>query len=343
MTKRVVIILVAILVGLNVASRAVKLAYPGQSGPPASSYATTEEGLAAFAELLRRDGHAVARLRERPRELALDPAGTTLVLADAGIVEEADAQALRSFVERGGRLLAAGSAFSWLHLLVEPAPVWARGEPSQRLRTLAPRPELAGIHQIVGAAASWEEAGATLPLLGGEEGSLLNVARIGAGEAFFLADTGPLRNEKLALGDNAALALALAGAPKRRVAFLERYHGYGAESGLQAIPNGWLVTLGGMLAAALAFMLARGRRLGPAEAATRELAPPRRLYAEALGVLLARTRRPAAAVAPLRARALETADRLGVSAEERHTLEVADPLGLGKLAAALERRARRLR
>jgi hypothetical protein len=48
-------------------------------------------------------------------------------------------------------------------------------------------------------------------------------------------------------------------------------------------------------------------------------------------------------VAPLRARALETADRLGVLAEERHTLEVAEPLALGKLAAALERRARRLR
>ena len=112
---------------------------------------------------------------------------------------------------------------------------------------------------------------------------------------------------------------------------------------MRAIPNGWLVTLGGMLAAALAFMLARGRRLGPAESATRELAPPRRLYAEALGVLLARTRRPALAVAPLRVRALETADRLGVSADERSALESADPLGLGKLASALERRARRLR
>ena len=342
MKKRVVIVLVAILVGANVASRAINLAYPGQSGPPASAYATTDQGLAAFAELLRRDGHAVARLRERPRELDLDPAGTTLVLADAGIVEEADARALRRFVERGGRLVAAGPAPSWLHHLVEPAPVWARREPWQGLRTLAPRQELAGIRQIAGASASWDEAGATLPLLGGDTAGLLNVARIGRGEAFLLADTGPLRNETLAFGDNAALALALGGAPERRVAFLERYHGYGAESGLRAIPNGWLVTLGGMLAAAIAFMLARGRRLGPAEAATRELAPPRRLYAEALGVLLARTRRPALAVAPLRVRALETADRLGVSAEERGALEAAGPLRLGKLASALERRARRL-
>jgi hypothetical protein len=342
-TKRVVIGLVAILVGLNVASRAVDLAYPGPSGKPASAYATSQEGLAAFAELLRRDGHAVARLRERPRELELDPARTTLVLADAGVVEEVDAKALRRFVERGGRLLAAGPAFGWLRYLVEPAPVWRPGGPWQQVRVLAPRPELSRIHRIAGAAGSWEDAGATLPLLGDDEAGLLNVARIGVGEAFLLADTGPLRNEALAFGDNAALALGLAGAPERRVAFLERYHGYGADSGLAAIPNGWLVTLGGMLAAALAFMLARGRRLGPSEAATRELAPPRRLYAESLGALLARTRRPAAAVAPLRVRALETADRLGVSADERRELEVADPLGLGKLAAALERRAGRLR
>jgi hypothetical protein len=211
------------------------------------------------------------------------------------------------------------------------------------VRVLAPRLELSGIHQIAGASGSWTEAGASLPLLGGSEAGLLNVARIGAGEAFLLADTGPLRNEALAFGDDAALALGLAGASTRRVAFLERYHGYGAESGLSAVPNGWLVTLGGMLAAALAFMLARGRRLGPAEAATRELAPPRRLYAEALGVLLARTRHPAAALAPLRSRALETADRLGVSADERRELEAADPLRLGGLAAALERRVGRLR
>ena len=334
--------LVAIIVGLNVASRAVELAYPGRSGGPSSAYATSEGGLAAFAELVRRDGHAVARLREPPHELDLSPARTTLVLADAGIVEDADAIALRRFVERGGRLLVAGPAFGWLRHLVEPAPVWGREAAPQQVRVLAPRRELAGIRRIVGAAAVWEGAGATLPLLGGDGVGILNVAQIGKGEAFLLADTGPLRNEVLALGDNAALALGLVGASKRRVAFLERYHGYGAESGLKAIPDGWLVTLGGMLAAALAFMLARGRRLGPAEAASRGLAPPRRLYAEALGVLLARTRHPVEAVAPLRARALETADRLGVSADERARLEVAEPLALGTLAAALEQRAGRL-
>jgi hypothetical protein len=103
-----------------------------------------------------------------------------------------------------------------------------------------------------------------------------------------------------------------------------------------------------MLLAAFAFMLARGRRLGPPEAAARELAPARRLYVESLGTLLARTRRPAEALESLRKRSLENAELAGVSAEERRELEAgprssADLLRYGRAAAALERRLRRFR
>jgi hypothetical protein len=55
--------------------------------------------------------------------------------------------------------------------------------------------------------------------------------------------------------------------------------------------------------AALVLMLARGRRLGPPEAESRELAPPRRAYVESLAALLSRTKRPAEAVEPVRAEA----------------------------------------
>jgi hypothetical protein len=220
----------------------------------------------------------------------------------------------------------------------------------RRIRVLAPRPELSGVRQLAAVeSGSWGEPGASLPLLGdGDAAVLLTVARAGAGEVFFLADSAPLRNETLAAADNAALALGLAGPPARRVAFLERYHGFGEQRGFWAIPDSWLVTLGGMLVAALAFMVARGRRLGPPEAPARELAPPRRLYVESIGTLLARTRRPADAVAPLRVRALESAELVGLTADERRLLESgprtpAELLRYGRAAAALERRARRLR
>ena len=345
--KRVLLGLVGLVIAINLVSRAVEIVFPEPSGPPSSSYATSEDGFAAYAELLRREGHEVDRLRERPHELDVDRAAT-VVIADAGVVEARDAEALRSFVVGGGRLVAAGAAFGWLGRIVEPAPEWTpRGV--DRPRVLAPRAELRGISRIGGGAGgSWADAGASLPLLGDEDGSLLTVARVGGGEAFLLADSGPLRNEALARGDNAALGLALAGPPRRPVAFLESYHGFGEKRGFAAIPTGWLVTLGGMLAAALAFMLARGRRLGPAEPVARELPPPRRLFVESIGTLLARTRRPAEAVAPLRERALEAAERLGVMPEERRVLEetprTADELvRYGKAAAALERRGRRLR
>jgi len=339
---------VAILIALNIASRAVEIVYPEPGGPPSSAYATAADGFAAYAELLRREGHEVDRSQEQPRELEVAPLRTTVVIADAGVVEEEDAKALRRLVERGARLVAVGPAFGWLRHVVATAPEWDP-TPVPRPRVLAPRGELAHVRRLEGnGVGAWSAPGATLPLLGDEERSLLTLARVGAGEALLLADVGPLRNDTLARADNAALALALAGPPSRRVVFLESYHGFGGERGFAAIPTSWVVTLGGMLLATLAFMLARGRRLGPPEAATRELAPPRRVYVESLGTLLARTRRPAEASEPLRARALETVERLGCSAEERHKLEhmptnADELLRYGRTAASLERRVGRRR
>ena len=341
-TQRVALGLVGLVVGLNVAVKVVESVFPAPGGPSASAYGTREDGAAAYAELLRRAGHEVERVRERPRDVDLDPAATTVVLLDPGIVEDADVDALRTFVERGGRLLASGPGFGWLGRLLQPAPDW-QAAPAAEIGTLAPLPELAEVHEFAGSGVgSWADAGASLPLLGNEEASVLSVATIGGGRAFLLADTGPLTNAGLDLADNAALGLALAGESSRRVAFLERYHGYGAASGFDAIPNSWLVTLGGMLAAALAFMVARGRRLGPAEETARQLAPARALYVESLGAILARTRRPAEASAPLRARALAAASRLGVSADsfEQEPRNAEELLRLGRAAAELERRGR---
>ncbi|HEV7752534.1 MAG TPA: DUF4350 domain-containing protein [Baekduia sp.] len=113
--------------------------------------------------------------------------------------------------------------------------------------------------------------------------------RIGRGEAVLLAAADPLRNRSLGAGDHAAFGLGLAGPPARRVAFVESVHGYHAARGLGALPGRvqtclWLLGL-----AALALLVARGRRLGPPEAAARELPPPRRAHVEALAAALART------------------------------------------------------
>ena len=121
--------------------------------------------------------------------------------------------------------------------------------------------------------------------------SLAAVARVGAGRAVLLADASPLLNGRLAARDDAAFALAVAGAG-RPVAFVESVHGYGRASGWGALPGrfrGALVLLG--LAGAV-LVLARGRRLGPAQPAGRELAPARAAYAEGLAGALVRAGPP---------------------------------------------------
>jgi hypothetical protein len=114
--------------------------------------------------------------------------------------------------------------------------------------------------------------------------------RVGHGEALLLTDATPLRNRALGTGDHAALGLQLAGPPARRVAFVESVHGYHDARGLAALPARvraclWLLGL-----AALAFLILRGRRLGPPEEQARRLPPARREHVEALAAALARTR-----------------------------------------------------
>lgn len=340
-TTRVLVGFVVILIALNIGLRAVEEAFGGRpSGPASSAYGTTPEGAAAYGELLRRAGHRVTRSRELPRHLRLPPS-TTLVLLDPGLVDDADAAALRAFVESGGRLVAAGVLRGWLHELLDAPPKWSQ-DAVEDVRPLAPRSELARIRDVVADFGSWSPAGQTLPVLGDEDASLLTVARVGRGEAFLLATTDPLLNENLDDADDASLGLALAGPSAREVVFLESYHGAGR--GLDALPRQWLFTLAGMAVAAFAFMLARGRRLGQPEPEEREFAPRRVLYVESLGALLARTRRPAEALEPLRKRALAAAARLPGTASERAALdsELRTPqqvVELGRVAARLERRA----
>ena len=360
MSKRAktVVVVLAVVVGVDVALQAVDRLSGGRpGGPTSSSYATADTGLGAYAELLARAGHPVERARKRAAGADLAP-GTTVVVLDPDAVDSRDRVALKAFLDRGGRLLAGGwDSADWLGEVIggrlEQAPAG-----TGLMEPLAPVPEVAGVRRVASAGdGAWTETGAALPVLG-----LLAVADVHGGRALLLADTSPLQNDLLAHEDNAALGLALAGPKDRPVMFLEGYHGYGQASGFDAIPNSWLVALGLLAAAALAFMLARGRRLGPPELPARELPPPRREYVESLGATLARTRWPAEAIEPVVRHVREevtrrgaladaaseddlvaAATRLGITPEDaRAVLRPARPvdvLAAGRALAVLERRA----
>jgi hypothetical protein len=121
-------------------------------------------------------------------------------------------------------------------------------------------------------------------------GALLLTLKQGRGRIDLLADASPVENAMLARADNAQLALDLAGEPHRPVVFAEALHGYTEATGLAAIPTRWWIAFGGLILAAGAWALARGRRLGPPEPAAPEPAPPRREYVEALATVLLKTR-----------------------------------------------------
>ena len=147
----------------------------------------------------------------------------------------------------------------------------------------------------------WTRAGDAQRALAGDEGALLLVRPAGRGRVALLADTSPLQNRLLDEADNAALALALGG--RGPLTFVESVHGYGPQRGLAALPARFGWALIGLLLAALVFMAARGRRLGPPERERRELAPPRRAYVDSLAATMARGKAREEAVAPVRAEA----------------------------------------
>lgn len=297
---RLVAVLVGGLVAFSALANLLEHLTPRPHGPRSSSYATSPAGLAAYASLLADYGHPVRRVRRPPSERPLDPRDT-VVLLDPGFVEPEDANALRVFLRRGGRLVVGGeSSDVWLHDVLEEAPDWSE-HPVHRARPIVPVAETAEVENVESAGpGSWTtQTGQAVPVIAGDGGSIVAVAKVGRGRAVLLADPSALQNRLLDHADNAALGLALAG--NRTVDFLESVHGYHPATGFVAIPWSWRFALGGLVVAALVLMLARGRRLGPPEAEDRELPPPRRLYVESLAAVLGRTKRPDEAIEPVRA------------------------------------------
>ncbi len=318
---RIALGVLAGIVGLNVALAALRAVTGGSpGGPTSSSYATAGEGAAAFASLLERAGHDVVRERVTPQHVALDPRDTVVVL-DAPDVLPADADALRQFLVLGGRLLAAPDGAAWLRRVVATPPVWS-SRSVRRAVAIAPVAELRDVRRIeLAGDGAWVSAGGAIAALGNAEASVLAVAPVGSGRALLLADSSPFQNGYLDRADNARLATALAGAPSRRVLFFESYHGYGRGTGLGAIPPQWRVAILLACLAGLVFMLARIRRLGPPELASRPFAPARREYIDALAATLARTRDRGAALAPVRR---EIRDRITRRAGQRPDAPDAD-------------------
>jgi hypothetical protein len=300
----------AVLLGMAVLSSFLPGGGGQGGGSPSSSFSHRPDGASAWAELLSRFGRDVERLRGDLDASPLDPTATLVVL-DAPDLSEGETDALGEFVRRGGHLVAGGiGASGWLGEVVDEAPHFAR----EGSRTASPvgntqAPEVESVRTVrAGRRGSWEVPGDLRPILAGDEGRgpvIVAAGDSGSGRVVALADASLVQNRFLASDDNAALALALAGAPSRTVLFAEGAHGYGDSEGLGALPRRWRLALAGLGLAAAIWLYGRSRRLGPPEDEARALPPPRWAYVDAVTATLARTRRLQEAAEPVRRQARE--------------------------------------
>jgi hypothetical protein len=327
---RAAILFLAIAVGLNVVGAIGNRLAPEPTGPPYSSYSTSVDGAAGLAELLERQGREVEQLRGDLSDRVIDEDATVFVLG-ADRLAASETRVLRAFLERGGRLVGGGPDPHWLSGIADVTEKWSEGG-SEELRPLVPAPEVRAIETVrADGFGTWRVDAPGLPILGGESGSVLLSKRVGAGRALLMADVSPLQNQSLDEGDNAALALALAGERSRKVIFVEGVHGYGESRGLAALPDDWKWALIGLGLAGLAGIWAIGRRFGPPEDERRALAPPRRRFVDAQAHTLARTHDVNEAVAPVRDAARQRLARraaLGPEAGEPQLRRAAEHLGV---------------
>jgi hypothetical protein len=307
--KRLVTVVVGAFLVYNAAVYGVQLVTGGADpgGPRSSSYTTDDDGIRAWADLLGLRDRKVSRLRDTLAESDLDP-GATLVVADPDQVSADDQEAVGRFLTDGGRLVLVGSfSAPFLGSDIEweshgTDRVQVRGDDAGDARVV----EGDGRGSFVG------DLGPGIEPLGTDGDVVVAAAGpVAGGRVVAIADSSLLHNEHLAGADNAAFALAIVGEAGRPVLFLESVHGYGAASGLGALPEAAKATLIGLVGAALAGMWCAGQRFGPPEDRARRFPPPRRAYVDAMAVSLARSGDPVAAVEPLRRSARQAwADRL---------------------------------
>ncbi len=281
---------------------------------PSSSYSTGPTGAGAYAELLRRFGHPVERIRGALDEARVE-GDSTLVILDAEL-DGAEIERVGRFVRDGGRLVAGGApAAQWLEEVVGDPPRFA-DTPVEEATPAGDAPEGKGIGTMrLAGLGSFSHSGGLDPLLASRDGQTLVAVGgdVGAGRVVVLADATPLQNVLLGVADNAGFGLAVAGPEGTPVAFAEGPHGYGSAGGLAALPGRWRITLAGLGLSTAVWLVARSRRLGPPEEERRPLAPRRREYVDAVAGTLGRTGRPAEAAEPVRLRARSLlAQRVGL-------------------------------
>lgn len=261
-------------------------------GPPLDPRSTSAEGARGLVELLDRYG-SVEVLDSVPT----GEHATAVVLQDRF---DRDAEAgLRHWVEDGGTLLVADRSSTLLPAVI--------GEVSGTIDVRCDIEGLEGVARLdLGDGAALDPAGASGACTGPDGAPVVAEETLGDGRIVALGGPAPLTNARLDEADNAVLAVGvLVSEPGARVAFLRPRPAVGAgeRSLVDLVGTPVRAALAQLLVAFGVVALWRARRLGrPVEEPQQVLVESAELT-DAVGRLLARSRRPERAAAVLRDRA----------------------------------------
>lgn len=300
------------------------------TGPDGSVFVTDVNGTAALGALLDDLGHPVVPVTVP--FASLDPGGTMFII-DAGVrseYSEEEVDALDRWLTEGGRLIVAGRPHPDLigPILPEGTDLGFSGQDS--IPIIEPVRGVDGT-LVGGGVFSVGSPGVGLALAG--EPPVAVAYDHGDGVVVFLADGTVLRNRSLAHNAPWVVSLVAEGT----VRFDEVRHGFTAApasenpgSLLAALPDGVRSVVLLLVPVLLLALVAYGRRFGPPEATTRELAPARRELVDAYAGLLDRMPEPVAATASISRRLRATVARqAGLAGDVEDRILLASASGIG--------------
>ena len=311
-----------------------------------SSYAPHQAGARAAYLLLQQLGYSVDRSFEPLASLQRNPETTTLVIAQPSArPSDQDARALRSFLNRGGRLLIAGAETTWF-LPELPKRIGARALHPRKQHAALPGVWTAGVPEV-----ELPSAGAKLPLespfipvYGTYDDPAVLTGRFDNGHVMWWAGAGPLMNGGIADPGHVELLINSIGPARgRTVVWDEFYHGHTRSlwSYLASTPIPFaLLQMAGIAGLALFTFT---RRSKPVRALVTEPRTSPLEFIDTMGGLYERARAANAAVATVRNRVrrqlLDAAGLPSSTPDDQLARVAAERLSLGPDASTVMKRA----
>lgn len=235
--------------------------------PPGSTFSAGPDGLRTTYRYLERLGADVRTLRQFEE---LPATGTIVVAGPEGLdteSSEAEADRLFEWVGRGGRAVFVGmSAGSLGDYLAQHTRVSRAASAESTVAPVQPTVYARGVGEAsFGESRLRAEGPAWVSTFADKGGSALISRSLGSGEIVWLSDIRPLANAGIGRADNGVLAVRLLASAPGPIWFDEYHHGFAKGGGAwDRLGSGGRTGVVLLLLAALALVVSRAQRVGPA-------------------------------------------------------------------------------